>query len=83
MNGQKRLVAPFLWLIDKRNAMAEKEIKGGKLTNQQIEEDLKAKGVKDQQGGHRGTQDTGDNKLRSKGTEVQKRDGLPEEKEEG
>jgi hypothetical protein len=76
-------MAPFLWLIDKLYAMAEKEIKGGELTNQQIEEDLKAKGVKEQRGGYRGMQDTGDNKLRSKGTEVQKRDGLQEDKEEG
>jgi hypothetical protein len=58
-------VAPFLWLIDKQYVMAQKEIKGGELTNQQIEEDLKAKGANVQQGGYRGTQDTGDNKPRS------------------
>lgn len=62
--------------------MAKKENKGGELTNEQIEQDLKAKGVSDDGRGYRGTQDTGDASVRSIGTEVQKRDGLPEIKEE-
>ena len=61
--------------------MAKKENKGGELTNEQIEQDLRAKGVSNQQKGYRGTQDTGDESLRSLGTEVQKNDGRPKEEE--
>lgn len=61
--------------------MAEKENKGGELTNEQIEQDLKAKGVSDQTR-YRGMQDTGDQTIRSLGSEVQKRDGLPPDKDE-
>jgi hypothetical protein len=56
--------------------MAQKENKGGVLTNEQIENDQKAKGVQQEKGGYKGTQDTGDDKIRSLGTEVQKKDGL-------
>lgn len=56
--------------------MAEKENKGGILTNAQIEEDNKAKGK--QEGAYQGVQDTGDKVVRQKGTAVQQRDGLPE-----
>lgn len=58
--------------------MPQKENKGGELTNEQIEQDLKAKGANDEKGGYRGMQDTGDKTIRSLGTEVQKRDGLPD-----
>ena len=59
--------------------MAKKENKGGELTNEQIEKDLKTKGNQDQQNWYRGSQDTGDQKIRSLGSEVQKKDGLPDE----
>jgi hypothetical protein len=59
--------------------MAKKENKGGELTNEKIEQDLKAKGVSGDQNWYRGSQDTGDQKLRSLGSEVQKKDGLPDE----
>lgn len=62
--------------------MAKKENKGGILTNEQIEQDLKAKGRSEQQPGYRGTQDTGDKGIRSLGTDVQQRDGLPEDETE-
>lgn len=63
--------------------MAKKENKGGRLTNEQIEKDLKAKGAPDDQNWYRGSQDTGDQKLRSLGTQVQKNDGLPDEEIDG
>jgi hypothetical protein len=59
--------------------MAKKENKGGELTNEQIEKDLKAKGASGDQKWYKGAQDTGDQKLRSLGTQVQKDDGLPNE----
>jgi hypothetical protein len=62
--------------------MATKENKGGLLSNEDIENDLKAKGVPERQNGYRGTQDTGDDTIRPMGTEVQKRDGQPEEGED-
>ena len=62
--------------------MAKKENKGGILTNEQIEQDIKAKGRDEQQAGYRGMQDTGDTGIRSLGTDVQKRDGLPEDEDE-
>ena len=61
--------------------MAKKENKGGILSNEQVEQDLKAKGRTEQQPGYRGTQDNGDAGIRPLGTEVQKRDGLPEEED--
>lgn len=39
--------------------MASKENKGGELTNEQLEKDLKVKGTTEQPGGYHGTQDTG------------------------
>ena len=57
--------------------MAEKENKGGILTNAQIEEDNKVKGK--QEGAYAGAQDTGDKAVRHRGNEVQQRDGLPED----
>jgi hypothetical protein len=59
--------------------MAKNENKGGKLTNDQIEKDLKAKGKSGDQNWYNGAQDTGDQKIRSLGTQVQKNDGLPDE----
>jgi hypothetical protein len=59
--------------------MAKKENKGGELTNDQIEKDLKTKGNPDQQNWYRGSQDTGDQKIRSLGNDVQRKDGLPDE----
>ena len=57
--------------------MANKENKGGFVTNDQVEQDLKARGKTDQQGGYQGLQDTGDDGVRALGTEVQKANGLP------
>ncbi len=62
--------------------MAQKENKGGLLTNEQIEQDLKAKGKADNQNGYIGSQDTGDSKVRQMGSEVQQRDGAAVEEEE-
>lgn len=56
--------------------MATKENKGGLLNNQQVEEDLKAKGRTDQTS-YQGAQDTGDSGVRQRGTDVQKADGRP------
>jgi hypothetical protein len=63
--------------------MAKKEHKGGELTNEQIEQDLKVKGNPDQQNWYRGAQDNGDQKIRALGTDVQRNDGLPEEETNG
>ena len=57
--------------------MARKEIKGGMLTNEQVEQDNKVKGKNE--GAYAGVQDTGDRGVRQHGTDVQQRDGLPEE----
>lgn len=65
--------------------MTQKENRGGILTNEQVEEDLKAKGADTPATGYRGSQDTGDAGKRDLGTEVQRRDGAPPDdlKEEG
>ena len=55
--------------------MDKKENKGGILTNQQIEEDLKAKGATDPKGGYKGMQDTGADIVPEQGNEVQKSGG--------
>jgi hypothetical protein len=57
------------------NFMA-KENKGGNLTNDQIEQDLKAKGKEDTNGRLQGSQDTGDQTIRHLGNEVQRNDGM-------
>lgn len=62
--------------------MSRKENKGGLLSNEQIEQDLKAKGKTENVNGYRGAQDTGDDGVRQFGTEVQKRDGQPREEDE-
>jgi hypothetical protein len=60
--------------------MAKKENKGGLLSNEQVEQEIKRTGGDDKSGrGYRGTQDTGDTKVRELGTEVQKEDGRPPE----
>jgi hypothetical protein len=59
--------------------MAKKENKGGRLRNEQVEEDNKVKGKPGKSQGYVGTQDTGDQKLRQYGNAVQKKDGLPDE----
>ncbi len=64
--------------------MAQKENKGDELTNEQIEQDLKAKGRNDQDGrSYRGSQDTGDTGKRELGSDVQRNDGLAKEDREG
>jgi hypothetical protein len=57
--------------------MDRKENKGGILTNEQVEQDNRVKGKTE--GSYHGMQDTGDNGVRQRGTDVQQRDGLPEE----
>jgi hypothetical protein len=54
--------------------MNKKENKGGILTNEQIEQDLKVKASETD--GYRGMQDTGDQVLREEGSEVQKNNGM-------
>jgi hypothetical protein len=60
-------------------AMTQKENRGGLLSNEQIEQDHQAKGKTENVGGYTGSQDTGDDAVRQMGTEVQQRDGQPEE----
>jgi hypothetical protein len=64
--------------------MAHKENKGGTLTNEQVEQDLKAKGrVSDGTETYHGSQDTGDKTVRQLGNDVQQADGRPMENESG
>ena len=57
--------------------MTEKENKGGVLKNEQVEQDLKAKGrTNEAETGHVGLQDTGDSTVRKIGTDVQRNEGL-------
>lgn len=57
--------------------MAQKENKGGLLSNEQIEQDLKAKSNTNAgETGNIGLQDTGDAVVRQYGTEVQRNEGL-------
>ena len=59
--------------------MAQKENKGGVLTNEQVEQDLKVKGrTNEGETGHVGLQDTGDTTVRQYGTDVQRNEGLPD-----
>ncbi len=44
--------------------MSQKENKGGLLSNEQVEQDLKAKGQEESGNGYRGSQDTGDDNVR-------------------
>lgn len=64
--------------------MAGKENKGGTLTNEQVEQDLKAKG-KASEGSETyiGSQDTGDKTVRHLGNDVQRADGRPKDEESG
>ena len=57
-----------------------KENKGGFLSNEQVEQDLKAKGKIN--GPYEGSQDTGDKTVRQFDNDVQQRDGLPKEQNE-
>jgi hypothetical protein len=64
--------------------MTSKENKGGVLKNDQIEQDLKAKGkASEDSETYIGSQDTGDREVRHLGTNVQKRDGRPIDEESG
>ena len=44
--------------------MDRKENKGGNLSNEQVEQELKVRSNNGQQGGYQGSQDTGDTSLR-------------------
>ena len=64
--------------------MAKKENKGGVLKNDQVEQDLKAKGKAAQDSeAYIGSQDTGDREVRQLGNEVQRADGRPAGEESG
>lgn len=65
--------------------MARKENKGGLLHNEDIERELKTRGEDEKTGrSYKGSQDTGDDTVRSMGTPVQRADGLtPDELQEG
>lgn len=56
--------------------MANKENKGGVLKNDQVEQDLKAKGKSTNEEAYTGSQDTGDAFVRQTGNEVQRADGV-------
>jgi hypothetical protein len=61
--------------------MAQKENKGGILTNEQVEQDLKAKGrTNEEETGHVGMQDTGDRVVRQFGSEVQRNEDMGDTK---
>lgn len=62
--------------------MDRKENKGGTLTNEQVEQDLKAKGRETGSNNpYSGVQDTGDKTVRHLGTDVQQADGRPLDEE--
>ncbi|HEY1114216.1 MAG TPA: hypothetical protein VGE66_11675 [Chitinophagaceae bacterium] len=65
--------------------MARKENKGGILHNEDIERELQTRGGEGKTGrSYTGSQDTGDDTVRSLGTPVQQADGLtPDELQEG
>jgi hypothetical protein len=55
----------------------KKERKNRELSNEDIEKELERKGLKDDKThNYIGSQDTGDQVVRSKGTDTQKRDGF-------
>ena len=60
--------------------MAKKENKGGNLSNEEVEKELKIRSGNETEGhSYRGVQDTGDTTVRPMGTVVQRRDGLAPE----
>jgi hypothetical protein len=62
--------------------MDKKENKGGTLTNEQVEQDLKAKGRDPgNNNAYSGAQDTGDKTVRHLGPDVQQADGRPLDEE--
>ena len=67
------------WL---KKTMKQKENKGGILSNEKLEQDLEVRrrnGATDT----RGMQDTGDQKVRHMGNDVQKNDGLGKDENSG
>jgi hypothetical protein len=78
-------VAPFFLNKTqiKSTIMAQKENKGGLLTNEQVEQDLKAKGkTNESETGHVGLQDTGDSTVPAIGTNVQRNQGWDNEEQQ-
>ena len=64
--------------------MARKENKGGILTNEQVEQDLKAKQKADAGSEtYVGSQDNGEKTVRHLGNDVQRADGRPMSEESG
>ncbi|MEI6949687.1 hypothetical protein V9K67_21045 [Paraflavisolibacter sp. H34] len=56
----------------------DRKERSGTLTNEEVEQDLKARGLGgDDAHTYRGSQDTGEQTVRSYGTSVQKGDGFP------
>ncbi len=57
--------------------MNRKEHKGGLRTNEEIEQELQRTGADQTKGrSYRGSQDTGDEIVREKGTDIQQQDGI-------
>lgn len=64
--------------------MANKENKGGILSNEQVEQDLQANGRTPQENdAYRGVQDTGDKEAGHLGNAVTQNDGRPADAESG
>ena len=64
--------------------MADKENKGGLLSNEQVEQDIKVKGkASEGSESYIGSQDTGDKTVRHLGNDVQRADGRPADEESG
>jgi hypothetical protein len=62
--------------------MNKKERKGGELTNKEVEESLQQEGTDRNGTGYHGSQDTGDDVVREKGTATQQQDGAGNASEE-
>ncbi len=62
--------------------MDKKENKGGILTNEEIEQDLKLKGTAEEGGGYHGMQDTGDQSIRNMNQEHAEKESKDVEEEE-
>jgi hypothetical protein len=62
--------------------MAKKENKGGFLSNDQLEKDLKTRGETKQPGGYHGMQDTGERSTGNPASSDQHRNGKEDELDE-
>jgi hypothetical protein len=71
----RTIPALFLYCFSINRIMNRKERKGGELSNKEVEEELQRQGVDRDGAGYRGSQDTGDEVVRQKGTTTQQEDG--------